>query len=152
MSVDATNSFAVLKLSMDVGLAQDLYLIVCCVPPRQSNSISMATREIWEPLQHNVVAALTEGQVLIVGDLNARTGHLADFPASDTSDVHLQLGPSPTHAARRNQDAVVNVSGRRLLDLCCETGLRIVNGLLSALSGTLDTFRAERVTRVPRPI
>ena len=128
VSGDATNSFAVLKVSKEVGFDQDLYLIVCYVPPLQSNSISMATRSIWTHLQHSINSAMVHGQVLLVGDLNARTGRLADFPASDRDDVHLQPGCLPTRSVRSNQDAAVNVYGRRLLKLCHETGVRIVNG------------------------
>lgn len=128
VSNDATNSFAVLKVSREVGFDQDLYLIVCYVPPCQSNSISIATRAIWAHLLHSVDAALTHGQVMIVGDLNARTGQLADFPESVPADVHLQPGFTPVRGGRNNQDAVVNRHGRSLLKLCHETGLRIVNG------------------------
>ena len=128
VSTDATNSFAVFKISKDVGFEQDLYMIVCYFVPQQNNSISIATRTIWAQLLHSVNAALTHGQVLVVGDLNARTGHLADFPFSDPADVHVNPGLSPTRTARNSQDAGVNRHGHKLLKLCHETGLRIVNG------------------------
>jgi len=86
------------------------------------------SRGIWAQLQHSVTSALTHGQVLVVGDLNARTGHLADFPANDDADTHLQSGCLPTRIVRNNQDAAVNVYGRKLLKLCHDTGVRIVNG------------------------
>ena len=140
VSGDATNSFAVLKVSREAGFDQDLYLVVCYVPPLQSNSISMATRTVWQQLQHSVSDALTHGQVVLVGDLNARTGHLADFPASTGVDVHLQPGLSPTCTVRNNQDAFVNVYGRRLLSLCHDTGLRIVNGRVPGDSAGSFTY------------
>jgi len=94
----------------------------------QSNSISMATRGIWAQLQQSVTSAIVDGQVLHVGDLNARTGLLPDFPADGGDDVHLHLGCLPVRSVRNNQDAAVNVYGRRLLELCHQTGVRIVNG------------------------
>jgi hypothetical protein len=135
VSNDATNSFAVLKLSREVGFDQDLYLVVCYVPPRDTNSISIATRAVWAQLLDSVTAALAQGQVMIVGDLNARTGHLADFPATNPTDPHLQSGFSPTRAVRRSKDAGVNHHGHRLLEICHQTGLRIVNG---RVPGDLD--------------
>lgn len=128
VSADATNSFAVFKISRDVGFEQDLYLIVCYFVPQQNNSISIATRGIWTDLQDSVIAAMSQGQVMVVGDLNARTGHTADFPADERVDVQVQLGPPPVCTVRNNQDAVVNRHGRSLLALCHDTGLRIVNG------------------------
>ena len=49
VSGDAIHSFAVLKVSKDVGFDQDLYLIVCYVPPMQSNSIALARGGVWPP-------------------------------------------------------------------------------------------------------
>ena len=75
---DASNSFAVMRISKDAGFERDLYLFVCYIVPRKNTRISLATRGIWAELRDSVGAALSKGQVLIVGDLNARTGHRAD--------------------------------------------------------------------------
>jgi len=74
ISGDATNSFAVLKVSKDVGFDQDLYLVVCYVPPMQSNSISMATRGIWAQLQQNVTSAIVDGLCCVWATLTPGQG------------------------------------------------------------------------------
>ena len=102
----------------------------------------MATRSIWAQLQQAVTSATVNGQVLLVGDLNARTGHLADFPAEEEADDHLQDNYLPTRTVRNNQDAVVNVHGRKLLKLCHDTGVRIVNGRVPGDSAGSFTYVA----------
>jgi hypothetical protein len=68
-----------------------------------------------------------------VGDFNARTSVLADYVIGEKSDVYLPLPDEyaydtvtiPRSSMDRN---VVNENGRRFLELCKSTGLRIVNG------------------------
>jgi hypothetical protein len=127
-SSDASNSFAVMRISKEAGFQRDLYLFVCYVVPRGSTRISMATRGIWVELQECIGAALSRGQVLMVGDLNARTGTASDFSIDSIVDDEFQIGSGPTCAPRNNQDTVVNSHGRELLKLCHRTGLRIANG------------------------
>ena len=102
ISCDPSNSFAVLRVGKEAGFEQDLYLVVCYVAPRDSTSISMATRDIWTQLEVSVGTALSKGQVLVVGDLNARTGCGADYTVDSLVDDHYQLGPGPTCTVRKN--------------------------------------------------
>ena len=125
---DASNSFAVMRISKDAGFERDLYLFVCYIVPRKDTRISIATRGIWAELRDSVGAALSKGQVLLVGDFNARTGHRADYRSSDLLDEQHQFGLEPICTQRNSQDAVVNPHGRELLRLCQQTGLRIANG------------------------
>ncbi len=140
VTCDPTNSFAVLRVSKEAGFAQDLYLIVCYVVPRDSTSISMASRGIWAQLEDSISAALTNGQVLVVGDLNARTGGIADYTLESMVDDQHQSGPAPTCITRNSQDPQVNSQGRELLRLCQHTGLRIVNGRVSGDEAGAFTF------------
>ena len=137
---DPTNSFAVLRVSKEAGFEQDLYLFVCYIAPRDSTTISMASRDIWEQLEESVSAMLSKGQVLVVGDLNARTGCSADFTVGNLVDDHLPMGPAPTCMVRNNQDSQVNRHGRELLRLCQRTGLRIMNGRVSGDEAGAFTF------------
>ncbi len=139
ISCDPTNSFAVLRVSKEAGFEQDLYLIVCYIAPRDSTLISMATRDIWAQLEVSVGTALSKGQVLVVGDLNARTGCGADYTVDSLVD-DCQLGPVPTCTVRNNQDTHVNSHGRELLRLCQRSGLRIVNGRVSGDETGAFTF------------
>ena len=100
----------------------------------------MATRDIWTQLEVSVGTALSKGQVLVGGDLTARTGRGADYTVDSLVDDHHQLGPVPTCTVRNNQDSHVNSHGRELLRLCQRTGLRIVNGRASGDETRAFTF------------
>ena len=125
---EASNSFAVMRISREAGFERDLYLVVAYIAPKDRTKISLATSKIWDELQGQVGEALSKGQVLLVGDLNARTGTRPDFCAVQALREQYQLGAEPTCAARNNQDKIVNAHGRELLQLCQRTGLRIANG------------------------
>ena len=140
VTCDPTSSFAVLRVSKEAGFEQDLYLIVCYIAPRCSTSISIASRSIWAQLEDSVSAALSKGQVLVVGDLNARTGTNADYTLYNIVDEHVPIGASPTSMQRSSQDGIVNSHGRELLGLCRRTGLRIVNGRVSGDETGAFTF------------
>lgn len=140
VTCDPTNSFAVLRVSKEAGFEQDLYLIVCYVVPRDSTRISMASRGIWAQLEDSISAAISKGQVLVVGDLNARTGGGADYTMDTLLDDQFQTGPAPTCVDRNSQDTQVNSHGRELLRLCQRTGLRIVNGRVSGDEAGAFTF------------
>jgi hypothetical protein len=64
-------------------------------------------------------------EVLLAGDFNARTGGLNDIVGSEEADS--QYFP-PTMALRSNSDAVTNTFGRRLVQMCRNCGLAIMNG------------------------
>ena len=140
VTCDSTSSFAVLRIDKEAGFEQDLYLIVCYVAPRDSTSISMASRSIWAQLEDSISTALSKGQVLVVGDLNARTGCNADYTLDSIVDDHVQMGPAPTCMDRSSQDGYVNSHGRELLGICQRTGLRIVNGRVSGDEAGAFTF------------
>ena len=76
--------------------------------------------------------------VLLVGDLNARTGCEPDIvdPAGNShifgqSSLHL----TPTTSHRHNQDPVVNKMGKELVHLCCSLGLYMLTGRMKGDSG-----------------
>ena len=122
---DCTNSFVVLRVSQSLGMYdKDLYLLVTYIAPRDSTVISMHTRALWEELEECVAALLPVGQVLVVGDQNARTGTLKDH----LLDCEEWMRPAPTSAPRRNQDSQANWHGRKMVAMCKRTGMRIVNG------------------------
>jgi hypothetical protein len=92
-----------------------------------------------ESLFQNLVADIVEvqtlgGIVLLGGNFNAHTTGLLD--TLDTSDLcELLQAPELTEikqpsvvGTQQNRDASVGGWGREILDLCCDTGLLILNG------------------------
>jgi hypothetical protein len=74
------------------------------------------------------------GIVLLGGDFNARTATLLDtLDISDLCELLQALELAKIKqpnvvATRQNRDASVGGWGHELLDLCCDTGLLILNG------------------------
>ena len=84
---------------------------------------------VWGVLREVVSGAMLSSDVMILGNLNARTWTLPDFVSGCPTSFH---GPPPVGTPRRSKDVVssgcVNAHGRALLALCRGTGMRIVNG------------------------
>ncbi|CAG2242536.1 unnamed protein product [Mytilus edulis] len=76
----------------------------------------------------------SKGNILIIGDLNARVSNHLDF-ISDENNIHddlLNLLPDDylgdSHIYRNSLDKVLNPHGKQLIDLCIASRLRILNG------------------------
>ena len=79
--------------------------------------------------------------LIICGDLNARTASLPDFIEFNNDHfVPTDLAQSGNFDLphRESMDKVVNNYGRRLLELCRNTGLRIMNGRVFKEHGSGD--------------
>ena len=73
-----------------------------------------------------------ECDFIVCGDLNGRTGIEADY-VTDDNYAYLPLPQDyvadiPYVINRNNEDRTVNMSGRRILDICRMSNLRIANG------------------------
>ena len=85
------------------------------------------------------------GNILLAGDLNARTNNQPDFVLdyndrfSPVSDLDSYVADQPL--PRNNMDITpCNSHGEKLLDLCKTLSLRILNGRYSDESGTFTRF------------
>ncbi|CAC5420357.1 unnamed protein product [Mytilus coruscus] len=76
------------------------------------------------------------GQIVLIGDLNARTGQRADYIVNDSDHINnfdgFDLLPenyiTDSEIKRNNQDTSVNTVGTKLLDMCLSSRLRLLNG------------------------
>ena len=104
-------------------------------PPIGSGLYSRITiEELYQDLLLEVAQARVVGQVVITGDLTARTGTLPncldptlaehlDLPMDEEFDAFLYQAP-----VRQSLDTQVNAFGRHVLHLCQASGLQILNG------------------------
>ncbi len=108
------------------GMAKDLFLCAVYAPPEGSPY----AEDIFTTLENDVTTLSLNGNTLIMGDLNARTGELKDYIAHDSSSF-LPLPENYREddcQPRRNMDKKTNKFGEKLIDLCITGGLRILNG------------------------
>ena len=110
------------------GFEKDLYICFTYFAPSNSSYVTRNNLDVLQILEHNVTEYSQIGNVIICGDLNARTGteiECTDFdsyvPTSfDHVDYHLPF--------RSSHDSFVNKRGRDLIDFCISHDLHFLNG------------------------
>ena len=130
-----TNSeFRWLKLERSFfKINHDIYVLVAYI---SNGSFAEKSEDIFELIENDIAKFSKNGcEFFVCGDFNARTNVDPDFcmfdendnisdhvnlPFNMLSDVPLPRGNTDTHAT--------DVRGKKLLNLCRSTGLRIVNG------------------------
>ena len=129
-------------------LEEDIYGRFIYVPPVNSTFTNSQDNNSFELLENDVCKFKSKGRVVLMGDFNSRTSTSPDFNVTDddkytpvpeqyNSDEHESL------YNRENEDICsVNEYGKKLLELCIETELRILNGrMLGDLEGKLTCHK-----------
>ena len=135
------------------GLPSDIMVCFCYVIPANSSHYRFVDIDILDQIIIDLANFKEEYQCnfLLTGDFNARTGLLPDYIIDDF-DEYLPLPDDyqcdkVVHTTRHNQDTKVNEHGRRLLDLCKMSNLRIVNGHVGEDAGkgeyTCTTYQGQ---------
>jgi hypothetical protein len=89
------------------------------------------SESLFQNLAVDIVEVQTIGGIVLLGgDLNARTATLPNtIEISDLYEPKLAKIEQPNVVAKQqNHNANIDNWGRELLDLCCDTGLLILNG------------------------
>ena len=125
------------KISSSVlSLNNDLYICLCYVVPDESSRQALIETNIFDRILESVVYIESKAQtgcsMLICGDFNGRTSNNPDFVLDDQSN-HTNVLPdeyTPDRFMDRYSQDIghVNNNGLLLLDLCKQTGVRILNG------------------------
>ena len=112
-----------------LSLSKDVF--ICFVEISPASSCHIASRDnLWIQLEEEIGILSREGDIILAGDLNTRTGTLPDYVPHDSCS-HLPLPPHykiDDQIPRFSEDLQVNNFGRQLLQLCIATQMRIVNG------------------------
>lgn len=113
-------------------LSRDIYLAIVYVSPESVSCNKDDIDAVYKLLLDDIVKYSRLGDIVIQGDFNAYTNKLPDFVLHDESnhshneDFYYKYDNS---LPRNNQNPKrANNSGRNLLNLCKESGLRILNG------------------------
>ena len=104
----------------------DKYLFLCFIYITPESSCHVSSRDnIWGYLQEEIVTFSINGNIMITGDFNARTGTLLDY-INDDSTSYIPL-PSDysfdKFYPRHSQDIQINNYGKELIDLCIASKL-----------------------------
>ena len=120
------------KMNKDFfGLSKDLYICVMYFPPCASAYTKRLEYDILDILDKDITKFKDHGDILLCGDLNARTGSQPDAIFEDDK-LYLPLGDNysidKNITKRMSKDSTVDGRGKQLLDLCIGQQLRILNG------------------------
>ena len=121
-----------------LSLQQDLFVCLCYVVPDVSSRQSFIDNNIFDRSTDHIISIYSNNDkfnLLLCGDFNARSSDLPDYVIDDNFS-HLNILPSDYNVdyemLRCSQDiGKTNNNGHLLLDLCKQTGLRIMNGRVS---------------------
>ncbi len=120
-----------LKLDKDFfSFSSHVYLCAAYVPPQSSQSANST----YLQMQKDIARFSKYGDIMLCGDLNARTGCLKDYIEHDSVDRYVDntqdysVDIHKHNIPRCNNDTVVTARGRDLIDFCKGAGLRILNG------------------------
>ena len=113
------------------GLKEDLYVAAAYFPPQ--NSVCAVTSEtIFDKLEKDLSLYTSKGDVILLGDFNARVGIKSESTVENSSlfdstgtkfDDSQQILPE-----RNSQDIKTNTYGTKLLSLCSTSNLVVLNG------------------------
>ena len=110
---------------------QDIFIAVAYMSPENSSYAMRQQSDTFDLLELEIARYMSKGEIILTGDLNARTSDKIDYLVNDdnlytpTPNDYL---PDKKMATRSSQDMNMNGYGRKLIDLCKQSGLRILNG------------------------
>lgn len=121
---------------------KDLYIAACYFQPEESTVWRRRDIDPFEVLESDIIEISHLGEVMIVGDLNARTGleceqgvmeagtrqHAIDAELEAVNGLLRDHNTSCRAPDRMSQDSITNKWGKKLLSLCGAAGLSILNG------------------------
>src|SRR4029434_9376016 len=107
---------------------KNIFLWTSYIPPVESPYFKDQT---FTDLEGAITHFQTQGNILIVGDLNARTAEESDT-TSTNGDKYMnnKTNTSLTLPLRNNYEKITNRNGKELLQLCRSLSLYIVNNCL----------------------
>ena len=123
---------------------KDLLICGIYIPPEKSPYFD---EEIFNELENDIIYFSSKGNILLLGDFNARTGKLDDFISKEgNSFINDVSENSFTPTKRENFDSMLNKHGKQLIEICRNCNLRILNGRTLGDSLGKPTFHGRQGT------
>jgi exonuclease III len=126
------------------NLDRDLYICAIYIPPIDSsnNVLTKDKYELWDKLEESISKYSEYGHIMVMGDLNSRiSNHDETLQDSREIDSLSGLDQNEYNGKRNSSDHVTNMFGRKLLDICRQCNLNILNGrALGDLQGQFTSF------------
>ena len=130
-------------------LESDLYICCTYIPHEHNVYYDLYDNDLFDALLYDISDLIDQGIVIVTGDLNSRVGEgCCDYIVNDIEPgnfVNDNTNPftyinDSAMSTRKSEDKHVNTFGRKLLELCRASGLRICNGRVNGDSNGKYTF------------
>lgn len=110
--------------------ANDIYLCAAYIPPVESPYLARLPKPLMEEIEKDIKYYGDKGDIILCGDLNARTGNALDFINNDSSKYLPTENYELDHDInqRHSLDKEYKGRGPALIELCMSAQLRILNG------------------------
>ncbi len=108
-----------------------IYICGIYIPPKDSD---YALKNPYEDLEKDIGDLSETGSTILMGDYNARTGNLADYLLDYSGDKKIDVDfvvNSYEPKNRINSDFCTNSYGRKLIDVCKNTNISMLNGRMN---------------------
>ena len=112
------------------GLNEDIFVSGVYLPPSNSNYYKDQDIDIIDKLGSDIIKYSSQGQIIIIGDLNSRLGNLQEEFSfiNDDPDAQNTIDNIESLPVREFMDPSTNQSGKKLMDLLNESSLISLNG------------------------
>jgi hypothetical protein len=137
-----SQNFLWCKISKSILKSEnDLYLCGTYIPPKSSKYFKS---ELFDQLEEETIIFSGKGDVILIGDFNARTSKLDDFVSTD-GNKHIQnlTQDNSNETKRENFDNIINDHGKNLIEICKNCNMRILNGRTKGDSLGKPTFHSK---------
>ena len=106
-------------------------------------------KERFDELENDIACFSSRGNVMILGDFNARTSTHNDYISKDGNQFINDISENCLQAKQRhNFDHQINNHGQQLIRLCKNSDIRILNGRTKGDSVGRATFHGTNGTSV----
>ena len=111
---------------------KNIYLCFLYNPPENSSYTQSFENDLFELIENDITLFSGNGSVIIMGDMNARTGNESDLIENEFHNQNIPLFenylPDSDIIDRFSRDHTILPRSRVLNDICIQTSLRILNG------------------------
>ncbi|CAB4018460.1 Hypothetical predicted protein [Paramuricea clavata] len=105
---------------------KDLFVCGVYIPPEMSPYFD---DEIFEELENDILNFSKKGNIMLLGDFNARTSNLKDFVSKEGNTFINDISETSFEPKiRESFDNSTNQHGKSLIEICKNCNMRILNG------------------------
>ena len=131
---NSSTEFQWIKLKKDFfNFKNDIFVCLTYIAPQSSQYNNRLDYDILELIKKDIIEKYgKQGDIIITGDFNARTGCDQDYiPGDCTSHIPVDRTSYRVDDAVKDRyscDLTIDTRGKELLELCISNQLRILNG------------------------